>query len=47
VAVTGLAQPSDIERTREAGFDEHITKPADLGYVSRLAAGAAVRAFTL
>ncbi|HEX5769018.1 MAG TPA: ATP-binding protein, partial [Burkholderiales bacterium] len=38
VALTGLGQPSDIERTREAGFDEHITKPADLVYVSRLAA---------
>jgi signal transduction histidine kinase/CheY-like chemotaxis protein len=47
VALTGLGQPSDIERTREAGFDEHITKPADLGYVSRLAAGGAVRAFSL
>ena len=46
VALTGLGQPSDIERTREAGFDEHITKPADLGYVARLAAsGAAARAF--
>jgi signal transduction histidine kinase/CheY-like chemotaxis protein len=38
VALTGLGQPSDIERTREAGFDEHLTKPADLGYISRLAA---------
>jgi signal transduction histidine kinase/CheY-like chemotaxis protein len=38
VALTGLGQPSDIERTREAGFDEHITKPADLVYISRLAA---------
>jgi signal transduction histidine kinase/CheY-like chemotaxis protein len=46
VALTGLGQPSDMERTREAGFDEHITKPADLGYVARLAAsGAAARAF--
>jgi CheY-like chemotaxis protein len=47
VALTGLGQPGDVERTREAGFDEHITKPADLGYVSRLAAGGAVRAFSL
>jgi PAS domain S-box-containing protein len=43
VALTGLGQPSDIERTREAGFDEHITKPADLGYVARLAASGAAR----
>jgi signal transduction histidine kinase/ActR/RegA family two-component response regulator len=29
VALTGMAQPADIERTRVAGFDEHLTKPAD------------------
>jgi signal transduction histidine kinase/CheY-like chemotaxis protein len=40
VALTGMGQPADIARTREAGFDEHITKPADLKRVSRLAAGA-------
>jgi signal transduction histidine kinase/CheY-like chemotaxis protein len=40
IALTGMGQPSDIDRTREAGFDEHITKPADLKDVSRLAAGA-------
>jgi signal transduction histidine kinase/ActR/RegA family two-component response regulator len=39
VALTGMGQQSDIARTREAGFDEHITKPADLRRVSRLAAG--------
>ncbi len=39
VALTGMGQQSDIARTREAGFDEHITKPADLKRVSRLAAG--------
>jgi signal transduction histidine kinase/ActR/RegA family two-component response regulator len=38
VALTGLGQPSDVERTREAGFDEHLTKPADLSYIARLAA---------
>jgi len=41
VALTGIGQQSDIARTREAGFDEHITKPADLGRVSRIAAGVA------
>jgi CheY-like chemotaxis protein/anti-sigma regulatory factor (Ser/Thr protein kinase) len=38
VAITGMGQQADISRTREAGFDEHITKPADLAHVSRLAA---------
>ena len=38
IALTGMGQQSDIARTRSAGFDEHITKPADLQRVSRLAA---------
>jgi len=29
VALTGMGQPADLERTRAAGFDEHLTKPAD------------------
>jgi CheY-like chemotaxis protein len=40
IAITGMGQQADIARTREAGFDEHITKPADLELVSRLAAAA-------
>jgi len=28
VALTGMGQPADLERTRHAGFDEHLTKPA-------------------
>lgn len=28
VAMTGWGQPEDRERTREAGFDHHLTKPA-------------------
>jgi signal transduction histidine kinase/CheY-like chemotaxis protein len=39
VALTGMGQQADIDRTRDAGFDEHITKPADLQRLSRLAAG--------
>jgi len=39
VALTGMGQQADIARTREAGFDDHITKPADLKRLSRLAAG--------
>jgi CheY-like chemotaxis protein len=29
IALTGMGQPTDLERTRAAGFDEHLTKPAD------------------
>jgi len=29
VALTGMGQPTDLARTRAAGFDEHLTKPAD------------------
>jgi CheY-like chemotaxis protein/two-component sensor histidine kinase len=39
VALTGMGQQADVARTREAGFDEHLTKPADLQRVSRIAAG--------
>jgi signal transduction histidine kinase/CheY-like chemotaxis protein len=39
IALTGMGQPGDVTRTREAGFDEHITKPADLKQILRLAAG--------
>jgi CheY-like chemotaxis protein len=28
VALTGMGQPGDLARTRDAGFDEHLTKPA-------------------
>ncbi len=29
IAITGLGRTTDIERTRAAGFDAHLTKPAD------------------
>ena len=29
IALTGYGQPADRERAREAGFDHHLTKPAD------------------
>ncbi|HEX6530358.1 MAG TPA: response regulator, partial [Burkholderiales bacterium] len=41
IALTGMGQPADVARTHEAGFDEHITKPADLKRVSQIAAGSA------
>jgi signal transduction histidine kinase/CheY-like chemotaxis protein len=39
VALTGMGQKSDIEETRAAGFDEHLTKPADPDRLARIAAG--------
>jgi CheY-like chemotaxis protein len=39
VALTGMGQQSDLERTRAAGFDEHLTKPADPERLARIAAG--------
>jgi len=39
-ALTGLGQPVDLERTREAGFQRHMTKPASPQEVLRLAASA-------
>ena len=30
-AVTGHGRPSDISRAVAAGFDQHITKPVDMG----------------
>jgi two-component system, sensor histidine kinase len=30
VAMTGYGQPEDRQRALEAGFDEHLVKPADL-----------------
>jgi DNA-binding response OmpR family regulator len=30
VAVSGFGQPEDKRRALESGFDEHITKPADV-----------------
>jgi CheY-like chemotaxis protein len=29
VAVTGSGRPGDEQRSREAGFDAHLSKPAD------------------
>jgi CheY-like chemotaxis protein len=29
IAITGMGRAADIERTRAAGFDAHLTKPAD------------------
>ena len=36
VAYTGWGRDSDIERTREAGFDTHLTKPVGIEKLSAL-----------
>jgi len=36
VAVTGWGQPEDRQRTRDAGFDEHLVKPPALDAIQRL-----------
>ncbi|HXY40302.1 MAG TPA: ATP-binding protein [Vicinamibacteria bacterium] len=38
VALSGYASPEDISRAREAGFDHHLAKPADLERLARLLA---------
>ena len=38
VAVTGWGQEEDRRRTREAGFDAHLTKPVDMAALARLLA---------
>ena len=39
VALTGMGQKADVVQTRAAGFDEHLTKPADPVRVALVAAG--------
>ena len=38
VALTGWGQDEDRRRTREAGFDHHLVKPADFGTLQSLIA---------
>ncbi len=38
IAVTGYGQPSDRDRSRAAGFHDHLVKPVDLGVVAQLVA---------
>ena len=38
VAVTGYGQAEDQRRTREAGFDAHVVKPADHEAIARVLA---------
>jgi len=34
VAVTGYGQEGDRRRTKEAGFEEHLVKPIDIGQLT-------------
>jgi signal transduction histidine kinase/CheY-like chemotaxis protein len=44
VALTGYATPEDHLRAHEAGFDQHLAKPAPIEAIERILAGAAARA---
>ena len=35
-AITGYGQESDRERSRDAGFQEHLVKPVDLAHLANL-----------
>jgi PAS domain S-box-containing protein len=35
VALTGYGRPEDRQRTRQAGFDDHLVKPVDLAALTR------------
>jgi two-component system CheB/CheR fusion protein len=41
VALTGYAGPEDVSRSREAGFDYHLAKPASLERLEQIVAGGA------
>ena len=43
VAITGYGQDKDRQRTREAGFDFHLVKPAEFGEVQQILATLAQR----
>ena len=34
--VSGYAQPEDLKKAIEAGFDAHVAKPPDIGELQRL-----------
>jgi PAS domain S-box-containing protein len=44
VAMTGYGQESDRQRSREAGFDHHLVKPADFGKVRQILASVSAKA---
>lgn len=42
VALTGYGQATDRQKSRAAGFDEHLVKPVDLAQLLRVVARAGV-----
>ncbi len=46
IALTGWGQEEDRRRAREAGFDHHLIKPADIGALQSLLSGLALRALS-
>jgi two-component system CheB/CheR fusion protein len=40
VALSGYAQPEDLQRSLDAGFDAHLAKPATIETIERVVAGA-------
>ena len=36
VALTGYGRESDVQRSREAGFDHHLVKPAEISALNEL-----------
>ncbi len=43
IALSGYAGPEDRKRSREAGFDRHLAKPADISAIERVIAEASMR----
>ncbi|MEA5093401.1 MAG: response regulator [Sedimentibacter saalensis] len=43
IALSGYAGVEDRKRSREAGFDRHLAKPADISAIERVIAEAAMR----
>ena len=42
VALTGYGQSDDVQRSRDVGFDDHLTKPVDFTALARALEGAAI-----
>jgi CheY-like chemotaxis protein len=38
IALTGYGQEEDVQKSREAGFSEHLTKPVNIAYLHEVLA---------
>jgi CheY-like chemotaxis protein len=43
IALSGYSGPEDRKRSKEAGFDRHLAKPADISAIERVIAEASMR----